>query len=79
MFYFTTLWRLKWLQKRKLLNQQRKKASRMAREEKLIELRPKFKLKESDYKRMMKTASLIGVSMSQYIKMAVETHVGNAK
>lgn len=51
----------------------------MAKQEKLIELRPKFKLTESNYKRMMKTASLIGVSMSQYIKMAVETHVGSKK
>ena len=47
-----------------------------AKKEKLIELRPKFKLTENDHKQLEKTVKLLGVSKSQYIKMALEAHLG---
>ena len=41
------------------------------------ELRPKFSINETDYKALIKVATLMGVSMSGWVKMQVLRSLGN--
>lgn len=44
-----------------------------------VTLRPKIKLSKSDHKSMMRTAKIMGISMSEYIRQSVNRRLGGDK
>ncbi|HLA00440.1 MAG TPA: hypothetical protein VJZ24_02245 [Thermodesulfovibrionales bacterium] len=49
------------------------------KEKETVTIRPKIKLTEKQCKSMMRTASLMGVSMSEWIKMQVKLALDGGK
>ena len=50
---------------------------KLRKQKKLVNLRPCFSIKEDDHRALLRVASLMGVSMSGWIKMQVLRSLGN--